>query len=249
MDNRVNRILELLNEHQRIEVSQLSKLMGVSQVTIRKDLSDLEHRGLITREHGYALMKSHDKVEGRLARHYEQKLRIAKRAVRCVPDGSTVMVESGSCCALLAAELAATKTDLTIVTNSAFVANYIGEDNDCQVILIGGIYQRNAQVMVGPMIPLCLTGLYVDLLFIGSDGYGKNIGFTNRDQMRAQAVRDMADHAQRIVVLTESEKFFHRGTVALNLPSKDMMAITDDGVPEDVVEQLTQDGIDLEMIR
>lgn len=248
MDNRINKILELLNEHQRIEVSQLSKLMGVSQVTIRKDLAELERRGLITREHGYAAMKSYDKIEGHLARHYEQKLMIAKRAVRCVPDGSTVMVESGSCCALLAAELAATKKDLTIVTNSAFVANYIGEGSDCQVIVVGGIYQKNAQVMVGPMIPVCLQGIYVDILFIGADGYGRKTGFTNRDQMRAQAVRDMADHAQRIVVLTESEKFFHQGAISLNLPDKNIMVITDDGLPDDLAGQLASEGIDLETI-
>lgn len=109
VDNRANGILEMLIDRERMEVSEIAKEMGVSQVTVRKYLNELESRGLITREHGYAAIKSTDNVEGRLARHYEQKLRIARRAVACVPDGATVIVENGSCCALLAVELAHTK--------------------------------------------------------------------------------------------------------------------------------------------
>ena len=248
MDDRANGILEMLIDRERMEVSELAKEMGVSQVTVRKYLNELESRGLITREHGYAAIKSTDNVEGRLARHYEQKLRIARRAVACVPDGATVIVENGSCCALLAVELARTKKDLTIITNSAFVARYVGEAGNCQIILIGGIYQHSAQVLVGPMVPLCLTGIQVDVMFIGADGFDPDTGFANRDQMRAQAVRDMAMHAMRIVILTESEKFGHSSTVSLNLPQKNTMVITDDNIPDEASKQLMEHGIELETV-
>lgn len=99
MPSRTNRILEILTERTRVEVSALAEELGVSQVTMRKDLTELERRHLIRREHGYAVLRSTDNVEGRLAYHYEEKRAIARRAAELVRDGDTVMVESGSCCA------------------------------------------------------------------------------------------------------------------------------------------------------
>ena len=62
---------------------------------------------------------------GRIAYHYEAKQKIARRAAKLIADGDTLMIESGSCCALLAEELTVSKKDLTIITNSAFIADYI----------------------------------------------------------------------------------------------------------------------------
>lgn len=242
---RANRILEILTENNRIEVTELAERLGVSQVTMRKDLAELESRGLIKREHGLALLQSTDNVEGRLAYHYEEKLKIARRAIECVHDGDTIMIESGSCCALLAAQLADAFHDVTIITNSAFIADYVRKSNNVQTILLGGIYQKDSQVMVGPLVPHCVEGFYVDLLFVGTDGHSERTGFTNSDQMRAQAVHDMALHAERVVVLTESEKFNRRGTIPLDVGERPVTAITDDRISGSARDELAREGIEL----
>lgn len=242
MPSRTNRILEILTERGRAEVSALAGELGVSQVTMRKDLTELERRGLIRREHGWASLRSTDNVEGRLAYHYEEKREIARRAAELVRDGDTIMVESGSCCALLAAELATEGRDVTIITNSAFIAAYVRDAPSVQTVLLGGIYQKDAQVTVGPMVAQCVGGFYVDLLFAGTDGYSERTGFTNADQLRAQAVRDMAAHAERVVLLTESEKFRRRGTVPLALGTKPLTVITDAAAPD-------LDGPAIELVR
>ena len=77
MKNRTNKILELLTQKNKIEVSQLSEQLGVSQVTVRKDLDELENKGIIKREHGFALLCSTDDINGRIAYHYEAKRKIA----------------------------------------------------------------------------------------------------------------------------------------------------------------------------
>lgn len=245
MTSRTNRILEILAERERVEVSALAGELGVSQVTMRKDLTELERRGLIRREHGFAVLRSTDNVEGRLAYHYEEKRRIARRAAALVRGGDTIMVESGSCCALLIAELAATGRDVTVVTNSAFIAGYARDAPSIRTVLLGGIYQRDSQVMVGPMVAQCASGFYVDLLFAGTDGFSARTGFTNSDQMRAQAVRDMAAHAERVVILTESEKFGHHGTVPLALGEKDLTVITDPLVSDAARGELARAGVEL----
>ena len=77
----------------------------------------LEAKGLIKREHGYALLCSNDDINNRLAYHYELKRRIAQAAASLVRDGETVMIESGSCCALLADELCTRKRDCLLYTS------------------------------------------------------------------------------------------------------------------------------------
>ena len=179
------------------------------------------------REHGFALLCSTDDINGRIAYHYEEKRKIAQKAAGLVSNGDTIMIENGSCCALLADTLTATKKDLTIITNSAFIAEYIRGKSNFQINLLGGIYQQDSQVMVGPMILQCVENFFVDRFFIGTDGYSTKMGFTNQDQMRAQAVRDMARQAEEVIVLTESEKFSKRGIVPLNLKDQIKAVITD----------------------
>ena len=244
--DRETMILELLTAEHRLEVSALAGRVGVSQVTMRKDLDDLERRGLVIREHGCALLRSSDDVQSRIAYHYEAKRKIAERAAELVDNGDTIMIESGSCCALLADVLVQRRKDLTILTNSAFIASYIRGKGAVQTILLGGIYQPEAQVMVGPMVRLCAEGFFVSRFFIGVDGWSARTGFTNQDHMRAQAVRDMASQAERVVVLTESEKFTRRGVVPLNLPQREgQIVVTSRTVSEEVLAALKEQGIEV----
>ena len=245
MNKRANQILELLTEENKIEVSLLSEKLGVSQVTVRKDLDELENQGIIVREHGFACLRSTDNLYGRIAYHYEAKQKIAKCAANLISDGDTLMIESGSCCALLAEELTSSKKDLTIITNSAFIADYIRGKSNFQIVLLGGIYQQDSQVLVGPMIRQCVENFYVKYFFIGTDGYSRRTGFTNQDQMRAQAVKDMACQAEHIVILTESEKFARHGIVPLNLRDYPRTVITDSQISREVIDDLNQSQIEL----
>lgn len=240
MKNRANKILELLifSPENKLEVVSLAEKLGVSQVTIRKDLDSLEAKGIIKREHGIALLCSTDDINGRIAYHYEEKRKIAQKAIEFIHDGDTIMIENGSCCALLAETLTEVKKDLTIITNSAFIADYIRGKSNFQVILLGGIYQADSQVMVGPMVRQCAENFFVNYFFIGTDGYSSQIGFTNKDQMRAQAVRDMALQAEQVIVLTESEKFLKNSVVPLNLKDSIKMVITDNNIKEVVKAEL-----------
>ena len=82
MNKRENAILELLSKHGRLEVASLAQMLAVSQVTMRKDLDMLERRGVIRREHGYAVFGGADDVNNRLAIHYEEKRKIAREAAK-----------------------------------------------------------------------------------------------------------------------------------------------------------------------
>lgn len=245
MKERINKILEILSINKRVKVKILSEKLQVSEVTIRKDLDFLEGKGIIKREHGVALLSSSDDINSRIAYNYETKKEIAKRAVKLVSDNDTIMIESGSSCALFAEELTKKRNNLTIITNSAFIANYIRSNKDFKIVLLGGIYQKDSEVTVGPMIGENVKNFFVDLFFIGSDGFSDSVGFTNRDQMRAQAVRDMAKQAEKVVVLTDSEKFLKHGTVPLNLKNKINTVITDRNIKDNNKLALKERGIEV----
>lgn len=245
MVSRQAQILEIITENGKTEVSRLAELLGVSQVTIRKDLAALEEKGILRREHGSALLFSGEDIGSRIAYHYDCKRRIAQAAAAMVSDGETVMIESGSCCALLAEALTATRRDVTIVTNSAFIAGYVRRGTGAKIILLGGDFQNEAQVMVGPMLRQCAENFFVDKLFVGADGYIDSYGFTGSDMRRAEAVRDMARQAAQVIVLTESQKFSQKGTVAL-LPIRQIKTVvTDNAIPSSAADALQQNDVHL----
>jgi DeoR/GlpR family transcriptional regulator of sugar metabolism len=230
MTERQNKILEVLAVSQKIEVASLADILEVSQVTVRKDLDQLEESGFIRREHGYALFGSIDDVGRRMAIQYDVKRRIAKAAAELVKDGETVMIESGSCCALFAEQLANTRKNITIVTNSVFIANHVRHAPYTRVILLGGEYQGGTQVTVGSVTRRSAQVFFSEKFVIGADGFSAR-GFTGRDHIRAQTVRDMAEQAGEIIVLTESEKFNHRGVEETVRIEQVSSIYTDDRIP------------------
>ncbi|EEA86294.1 DeoR/GlpR family DNA-binding transcription regulator [Peptacetobacter hiranonis] len=243
MNKRQSQILDLLTQNKKLKVTELSDVLNVSQVTIRKDLSALEESGIIVREHGYAKLNESDDINNRLAYHYDIKQKIAEKAVESIEDGETVMIESGSCCALVALEIAKTKKDVTLITNSAFIADYIRKTGNVRIILLGGEYQEESQVMVGPITRKCAEGFFVDKLFVGTDGFTKETGFTGNDYMRSEAVKDMAKQASNVIIVTDSVKFQQKGVVSLLDTKKVSYVYTDSNIPEDAEEYLVENNI------
>lgn len=243
MNKRQSQILDLLTQNKKLKVTELSDVLNVSQVTIRKDLSALEDSGIIVREHGYAKLNESDDINNRLAYHYDIKQKIAEKAVESIEDGETVMIESGSCCALVALEIAKTKKDVTLITNSAFIADYIRKTGNVRIILLGGEYQEESQVMVGPITRKCAEGFFVDKLFVGTDGFTRETGFTGNDYMRSEAVKDMAKQAINVIIVTDSVKFQQKGVVSLLDTKKVSYVYTDSNIPEDAEEYLVENNI------
>jgi DeoR/GlpR family transcriptional regulator of sugar metabolism len=245
MTNRHTKILEIMYKHRRAEVFALADLLKVSQVTMRKDLDILEERGLIRREHGYACLNNTDDIGKRMAFNYDIKRRIARAAAATVEEGETVMIESGSCCALLAEELANAQNDITIITNSVFIANFIRNASRTRIILLGGHYQPESQVVVGPMTRKCWEIFFSDKFFIGTDGFVPNFGFTGKDLLRSQTVSDLAEYAREVIVLTDSEKFLRQGVLGVIKLEQVTRIYTDDRIQADTEQLLLEKNIAL----
>ncbi|MGL5436413.1 MAG: DeoR family transcriptional regulator [Lachnospiraceae bacterium] len=245
MIDRHTKIIDIVNKAKKIEVNALAEQLGVSSVTVRKDLDTLEDKGLLSREHGYAVKCNEDDINNRLAIRYETKVKIARAAAQMVSSGETIMIESGSSCALLAGELARSDKEVTIITNSAFIAGYVRENGNSKVILLGGEYQKESQVMVGPLVRTCAREFHVDKLFLGTDGFDPDFGFTGSDMMRTEAVKALVESARNIWLLTDSSKFEQMGVVTQLRFDTVTGVVTDAEIPAAAMHILQQHEINV----
>ena len=246
--SRSEEIIEIVSRERKVEVVDLAQRLGVSSVTIRKDLDKLEEKGILSRQHGFAMLDNTDDINLRLALHYDLKLKIAQAAAEIVDDGETVLIESGSTCAILAEILSSTKKNLTLITNSLFIANYVRK-SEAKVIVIGGSYQKNSQVNVGPLVKKIIDEFYVDKLFIGIDGLDKTRGFMCSDLDRSDTTRMLASAAKKTIILTDSSKFGKSSTVNEFEFSEISEIYTDSGIKKEQKDFLKKQGIKLNIIK
>ncbi|MDR2731067.1 MAG: DeoR/GlpR family DNA-binding transcription regulator [Treponema sp.] len=243
--DRIVKILDLLSAHKNIKVTLLAEMLDVSQVTVRKDLDILERRGLIRRIHGFASLDGCDDTGKRIAFNHSIKRRIAKAASATVEESETIMLESGSCCALFAEELALSQKNVTIITNSAFVANYVHKLPNIKIILLGGYFQPESQVLVGPMTAKCSEIFYADKFFMGAGGYVSEFGFTGKDPLRVETATELASRAKHIYILTEAEKFRRRGVYNMIGINKLTGVFTDETIPGEAEAALLKNNVAL----
>jgi len=241
--DRTIKILDILASNNTVKLSLLAELLDVSQVTLRKDLDSLEKRGIIRRTHGYASLDGADDTGKRMAFYHSIKRRIAKAAAEIVEEGETVMVESGSCCALFAEELALARKNITVITNSAFIANFVRNLPSIKIILLGGYFQPESQVLVGPMTQKCADLFYPSKFFLGADGFNPEFGFTGRDHLRVETAAGLAEHAKKIFILTEAAKFHRQGAYSLMQFDKLAGVFTDDSIPKEAEAAMRKNNV------
>jgi DeoR/GlpR family transcriptional regulator of sugar metabolism len=247
MNDRQLAMLNIVSSSPKINVSSLAKELGVSQVTIRQDLRTLENKGLLKRFHGGAMPVSQDDMMSRLSFNFEVKRAIAREAASLVNNGETVLIESGSTNVLLAAELAK-KNSVTIITNSAFISRYVSGMNNVRIILLGGDYQHESEVLVGPLTRKCLKEFNVDKVFIGVDGFSPTTGFTCVNLMRAEVAHAMAAQADKVIVLTDSSKFSKIGVATQFKADEVDMVITDTNIAAKDLEILKSFNIEVRTV-
>ncbi len=230
----------------RISVTDLAKTTGVSEVTIRQDLNLLEKRNYLRRAHGYAVVLESDDVETRMMNNYALKRTLAEFAATLVNDGETVFIENGSSNALLARTLAENKR-ITLITVSSYIAHLL-KDTDCEVILLGGIYQKKSESMVGPLTRQFIQQVHFNKAFIGIDGFLPETGFTGRDMMRADVVNAVLEKGSEAIILTDSSKFGATHPYTLGPISRFSRIITDDGLSETAHQQLRDSGLQVDIV-
>ncbi|EPK7359749.1 DNA-binding transcriptional regulator YciT [Kluyvera ascorbata] len=247
MNSRQQTILQLVIDKGRMSVSELAKMTGVSEVTIRQDLNLLEKQSYLRRTHGFAVPLDSEDVETRMMNNFALKRELADFAASLVRPGETVFIENGSSNALLARALA-TQPDITIITVSSYIAHLLKETPG-EVILLGGIYQKKSESMVGPLTRQYIQQVHFSKAFIGIDGWQPETGFTGRDMMRADIVNAVLEKGSEAIVLTDSSKFGAIHPYPLGPMNQFSRVITDDNLSTEKQLQLEQSGLTVNIVK
>ena len=230
-------ILKVLSERGSLSITPLSRELGVSEVTLRSDLKELEGKGYLVRSRGGAYPAIHQSIVDRQQLNIEEKGRIARAAALLVRDGDRIMIEAGTTTALLVRYLIG-KRDVQVVTNSTLVFSYARLNPALQITLTGGEFRRETESMVGPVALRTIAGLNVRLAFVGTDGFSIEKGLTTQLVEGAEIVKSMRACAEQTLLLADSSKWGKTGFVNV-LPLGDVDGIiTDSGLGEDAARDL-----------
>ncbi|MDQ4085845.1 MAG: DeoR/GlpR family DNA-binding transcription regulator [Actinomycetota bacterium] len=226
-----------------VRVADLVTELGVSDMTIRRDLSALAGRGLVRKVYGGAQLVHGDLMDepgfaAKSSRQQPEKTAIAQAAARMVEPGAAVGLTAGTTTWTLAPHLRAVP-ELTVVTNSVRVANELQRDTraDRTVVLTGGV-RTPSDALVGTVAVNTLRGLHLDLVFLGVHGMHERAGFTTPNLLEADTNRAFVASASRVVTVADHTKW---GIVGLcDIVSLDGVdtVVTDDGLPQDAREIL-----------
>ncbi|WP_300176167.1 DeoR family transcriptional regulator [uncultured Aliivibrio sp.] len=199
-------ILSLLIEKGEITVEELSELFDISEVTIRKDLTELEKNGLLMRKYGGAvLMPSNIIQEDTCEEVSNRKLSLAISAVELIKDHNRIIIDSGSTTAALINQLS-TKNGLVVMTNSLPVANALQEiENEPTLLMTGGTWDSHSDSFQGQVAESVLRSYDFDQLFIGADGIDLERGTTTFNELVGLS-RVMSEVAREVILMVESEK-------------------------------------------
>ncbi|AEU35289.1 transcriptional regulator, DeoR family [Granulicella mallensis MP5ACTX8] len=251
IEERRQYIVGLAQKHGRVLVEELSDSLGISRITIRKDLDHLQSQGLLQRTHGGALLPSNGAISDpslreKEGRHSQEKLRIATAAANLVQEGQCILLDSGTTTTAVAKALRRFSR-LTIITNAVNVASEL-RDTDFEVLLTGGSLRKNSFSLVGPLAEDMLHEMYADILFLGVDGFDLEVGLTTPNVMESRVNRAMVKASSLVVAVCDSTKFNRRSLSKIVDATAIHHIITDSGLPSATADALRSAGINLTLV-
>ncbi|RXH54612.1 transcriptional repressor AgaR [Granulicella sibirica] len=251
IEERRQHILGLVQQHGRVLVDDLSQALGISRITIRKDLDALQMRGVLQRTHGGALLPQagtlfDPSLKEKETQRSEEKVRISAAAVELVKEGQCVLLDSGTTTSAIARALKKFSR-LTVITNAVNIAAELSS-TDFEVIMTGGSLRKNSFSLVGPLAEEMLHEMHADILFLGVDGFDLEMGLTTPNMMESRVNRAMVKASTMVVTVCDSTKFNRRSLSKIVDIGAIHHVITDDKLPKATADAIRKMGIQLTLV-
>jgi DeoR/GlpR family transcriptional regulator of sugar metabolism len=246
-------IAEMLRADGVVSVADVEERFGVSSMTARRDLAELERRGVARRTHGGAVLPSftghEDSFMSRLAKQADAKGALAAAAAAFVVAGESVLLDSSSTAYHVAKALVDRGERATLITNSQPIMDLVASQGTSAIDLIGigGTLRRLTRSFVGPIATAAVAAHYADHLFFSVKGLTADGVMTDADGLEAEVKRSMIEHVDAAVLLIDRSKLEARGlsvigrvgavssVLAVGLAADDLSALRSHGVAVQVV--------------
>jgi DeoR/GlpR family transcriptional regulator of sugar metabolism len=243
-------ILRLLEQKDEVLVTDLSRDTGISEVTIRKDLTILQNRHLLLRTRGGAMRKPVDNPneETNIAKkrmfNFREKERIGAEAAKLIKDGDFIMLDSGTTTMEVARHLEQFH-HLRIVTNAMDIASELMNYKRFDVVLLGGNVRVNNLSTVGPLALTVLRNFSRYKLFLGVDSFSLENGISTPNLEEALLNQLMIQQADKVIAVFDSSKFNKRSYVHIADAHELDCIITDHAIPTGMTAKLKSLGVDV----
>ena len=214
-------IVDLLRSTGSVTVGGLEERFGISSMTARRDLADLERQGLARRTHGGAVLPAisahEDSFMARVETAPQAKQALARAAVATLAPRQSVFLDSSSTAYFVAQRVLEEGLPLTIITNSLPVMELVGtnESPNVELIGVGGSMRRLTRSFVGPFAVHTVLGHFADRLFLSVKGVTSDGALTDADPLEAEVKATMIAHAEEAFLLIDDSKLQARGLNAV----------------------------------
>jgi DeoR/GlpR family transcriptional regulator of sugar metabolism len=245
-------ILECIRRDGSVRVRALADRLGVSDMTVRRDLDQLAGLGLVDKVHGGATRTggrstNEPGFEIKQRQQESEKQLITSEAASMIEPGAAIGLTAGTTTWTLAKKLLDIP-GLTIVTNAPSVARVFHRSTarDVSVVLTGGV-RTPSDALVGPIATQSLRGLHVDIIFMGVHGVDPELGFSTPNLAEAEVNRAFVDAARQVVVLADHTKWGIRGLAQIVPLDRADVLISDDQLPSAALSKMEQVGCEVRL--
>ncbi|MFN2159456.1 MAG: DeoR/GlpR family DNA-binding transcription regulator [Anaerolineales bacterium] len=240
-------IASQIRDRGSIQVAELMDEFGLTDTSIRRDLSILESKGIIRRVHGGAVSTSEGLqialLNERKIKFEAEKRRIGAVAAEYIQPRDVVLMDTGTSVLQVARHIPESIRQLgtlRIVTNSTLLLDEMGSWATPNLLLLGGIFLPEHFATVGPEVLNSLQQISAHRAFLGCDGLTINGGITSAHPLVAQTGREMANRAEQVIVLADHSKLGRAGFMPIMPINKIDILITDSSAPEQMIESLRE---------
>lgn len=242
-------IVRALTNRGVVSITELAERLGVSHMTIRRDIRALEEQGRAASVAGGAQLPERIFSEpshiAKAGLFHSQKQAIGQLAAGFVQPGMVIYLDAGTTILEIAHCLAG-RADLTIVTNDFVIATFIAQETSCALWFTGGFVERENQSCVGEMAADTIRRFNCDIAFLSTSSFGPR-GISTPAENKIPVKRAVAESAHQRVLVTDSSKYGRIATFQA-LPLNMLTAVvTDPALPESARETITERGISLHL--
>lgn len=244
---RRSEIVSLVRERKQVSCVELSRIFGVTEETIRKDLQELSDKGELLRTFGGAMVREYGSerpLDQRLIQNMEEKQRIALKAVSMLKEGDLVMMDAGSTVTLMAKAIP-DDFRVTVLTNSLEISNILAEKPNVTLICTGGKFHKKSMSFQGMLAEATINSLNVEKAFISCSAFDIKLGVMDVNEEAARSKRAMIKNARETCLLMDSSKIGGIAYVTTCPAECITKIVTDKGAAPEVVKKIEELGTEI----
>lgn len=250
VEERKQRILNILKQKEKVNVNELSDIFSVSKVIVRKDLCQMENDGLLTRTHGGAISNKKgadsDLLRNILREDLELKTDLAQKVISTLKEGDKIFLDDSNISLIVASILQKKKIKLAVISNRLEIQKILAENKEIEVISLGGVYNLKTDSFIGDIAIENLQRFNLNKVFIETGGINiEKMQLSTFSIADGKFKKTALKSGMEVFIIAHSNKFFQDSIYNFSTLKSGMNVITDLKICSDIEKILSEKNINI----